>query len=183
MILAGRAARTPAGLQLMVELAEALQAGVVDSRRRLNFPTRHPLERRLGRRKPTSCSRSRPATSRTSRAKRGSATRRSSASRRRISSSAATTRTSMRYAEVDMSIAADAEASLPALIEEIRRLTTGARQEAFRQRGERVAEANRAHVRAGAHRRDATAGTRAPSARRGCRWSCGRSSRTRTGRT
>ena len=43
VILAGRAARTPAGLQLMVELAETLQAGVVDSRRRLNFPTRHPL--------------------------------------------------------------------------------------------------------------------------------------------
>ena len=43
-----------------------------------------------------------------------------------------------------MSIAADAEASLPALIEEIRRLTTGARQEAFRQRGVRIAEANRA---------------------------------------
>ena len=43
VILASRAARTPAGLQLMVELAETLQAGVVDSRRRLNFPTRHPL--------------------------------------------------------------------------------------------------------------------------------------------
>ena len=43
VILASRAARTPAGLSLMVELAEALQAGVVDSRRRLNFPTRHPL--------------------------------------------------------------------------------------------------------------------------------------------
>ena len=43
VILASRAARTPAGLDLMVELAETLQAGVVDSRRRLNFPTRHPL--------------------------------------------------------------------------------------------------------------------------------------------
>ncbi len=43
VILAGRAARTPAGLALMVELADALQAGVVDSRHRLNFPTRHPL--------------------------------------------------------------------------------------------------------------------------------------------
>ena len=93
VILASRAARTPAGLQLMVELAETLQAGVVDSRRRLNFPTRHPLNGGSPAR-PTSCSRSRPATSRTSRAKRGSATRRSSASRRRISSSAAITKTS-----------------------------------------------------------------------------------------
>jgi acetolactate synthase-1/2/3 large subunit len=50
----------------------------------------------------------------------------------------------MRYAEVDMSIAADAEATLPALIEEIKRLTTDARREAFRQRGVKVADANRA---------------------------------------
>ena len=41
VIVASRAARTPAGLQLMVELAETLQAGVLDQRRRLNFPTRH----------------------------------------------------------------------------------------------------------------------------------------------
>jgi acetolactate synthase-1/2/3 large subunit len=40
-------------------------------------------------------------------------------------------------------VAADAEASLPALIEEIRRRTTDARREAFRQRGARIAAANR----------------------------------------
>jgi len=43
VLIADRAARTPEGLKLMVELAEALQAGVVDSGHRLNFPTRHPL--------------------------------------------------------------------------------------------------------------------------------------------
>jgi thiamine pyrophosphate-dependent acetolactate synthase large subunit-like protein len=69
VIVASRAARTPEGLRLMVELAEVLQAGVVDSRRRLNFPTRHPLSG-------------------------GSARRRSSASPRHISSSAAITKTS-----------------------------------------------------------------------------------------
>ena len=142
VILASRAARTPAGLQLMVELAEALQAGVVDSRRRLNFPTRHPLNGGSPA-KPTSCSRSKPATSRTSRAKRASATRRSSASRPTHLFQRSNYQDFQRYAEVDMSIAADAEASLPALIEEIRRLTTDARREAFRQRGVRVAEANR----------------------------------------
>ena len=42
-IVAGRAARTPEGLKHMVELAEALQANVVDTRQRMNFPTRHPL--------------------------------------------------------------------------------------------------------------------------------------------
>jgi thiamine pyrophosphate-dependent acetolactate synthase large subunit-like protein len=50
----------------------------------------------------------------------------------------------MRYAEVDHSIAADAEATLPALIEEVRKLLTDARREAFRQRGQKVGEANRA---------------------------------------
>jgi thiamine pyrophosphate-dependent acetolactate synthase large subunit-like protein len=49
----------------------------------------------------------------------------------------------MRYAEVDLGVAADAEATLPALIEEIRRLTTATRREVFRQRGERIAETNR----------------------------------------
>src|ERR1700756_3909197 len=43
VIVANRAARTAAGMKLLVELAEALQAGVVDLHRRMNFPTRHPL--------------------------------------------------------------------------------------------------------------------------------------------
>src|ERR1035437_3274349 len=43
VILADRAARTPAGLAHLIELAETLQAPVVDRGGRLNFPTRHPL--------------------------------------------------------------------------------------------------------------------------------------------
>src|SRR5882757_7841711 len=43
LIVADRAARTPHGLALMVELAEALQAPVVDMYGRMNFPWRHPL--------------------------------------------------------------------------------------------------------------------------------------------
>ena len=38
-----RAARTPAGLACLMELAETLQAPVVDQAGRMNFPTRHPL--------------------------------------------------------------------------------------------------------------------------------------------
>src|SRR5437773_825887 len=38
-----RAARTPAGLKYLVELAELLQAAVVDTIQRMNFPSRHPL--------------------------------------------------------------------------------------------------------------------------------------------
>jgi acetolactate synthase I/II/III large subunit len=43
LIVAGRPARTPNGLKLLVELAELLQAPVMDRRQRMNFPTRHPL--------------------------------------------------------------------------------------------------------------------------------------------
>ena len=46
-IVAGRVARTPAGLTRLTELAELLQAPVHDGQfmLRMNFPTRHPLER------------------------------------------------------------------------------------------------------------------------------------------
>jgi acetolactate synthase I/II/III large subunit len=42
-IVADRAARTPAGIKLLVELAEALNAPVIDQAGRLNFPTTHHL--------------------------------------------------------------------------------------------------------------------------------------------
>ena len=45
--------------------------------------------------------------------------------------------------EVDLAIAADAEATLPSLIEAVNRLTTGARRRAFAERGRRLAEASR----------------------------------------
>src|SRR6516225_6712032 len=43
VIIADRVARTAAGFKHLVELAEALQAPVIDQAGRLNFPTRHPL--------------------------------------------------------------------------------------------------------------------------------------------
>jgi acetolactate synthase-1/2/3 large subunit len=42
-------AQSAEGLRLIVELAETLQASVFDEGWRLNFPTRHPLNLRLGR--------------------------------------------------------------------------------------------------------------------------------------
>jgi acetolactate synthase-1/2/3 large subunit len=142
VILASRAARTPAGLQLMVELAETLQAGVVDSHHRLNFPTRHPLAGGA------------PAQADVVLALEtgdiSTVTRQARQRNAKVISIASTHlfqrsnyQDVMRYAEVDMSVAADAEATLPALIEEIKRLTTDARREAFRQRGAKIAEANR----------------------------------------
>src|SRR5436190_3838123 len=44
-----RAARTPAGLKYLVELAELLQAAVVDTIQRMNFPSRHTLNKYDGR--------------------------------------------------------------------------------------------------------------------------------------
>jgi acetolactate synthase-1/2/3 large subunit len=43
VIVVDRAARTPAGVALLVELAEALNAPVVDRMGRMNFPNQHPL--------------------------------------------------------------------------------------------------------------------------------------------
>ena len=43
VILAGRVARTPKGIESLVELADALQARVEDQRMRMNFPSAHPL--------------------------------------------------------------------------------------------------------------------------------------------
>lgn len=43
VLFAGRCARTPQGLKSMIELAELLQAPVCDGRQRMNFPWRHPL--------------------------------------------------------------------------------------------------------------------------------------------
>ena len=48
VIIAERAARTEAGLKYMVELAELLQAAVVDTIQRMNFPSRHPLRQTPG---------------------------------------------------------------------------------------------------------------------------------------
>jgi thiamine pyrophosphate-dependent acetolactate synthase large subunit-like protein len=43
VLVVDRAARTPGGLAHIIELAETLQAGVIDRNNRMNFPTRHPL--------------------------------------------------------------------------------------------------------------------------------------------
>src|SRR5204862_487731 len=46
-----------------------------------------------------------------------------------------------RYTEVDMAIAADAEATLPSLVEAVKRLVTADRRRAFEERGKKLAEA------------------------------------------
>jgi acetolactate synthase I/II/III large subunit len=46
VLICGRVARTPLGMQRVVELAETLQCAVIDDLARLNFPNRHPLNAR-----------------------------------------------------------------------------------------------------------------------------------------
>ena len=54
-----------------------------------------------------------------------------------------------RYADVDLAIAADAETTLPSLIEEVRRLMTPDRKAAAQARGARVAAAHKStHLKA-----------------------------------
>ena len=142
VIVANRAARTPEGVKLLVELAEALQAGVVDMHRRMNFPTRHPLSGGavnqadvvLGLEVGDISGIARQARQRNAKV---------------ISITAGELFQKSnygdfyRYAETDLTIGADAEATLPDLIEEVKRQTTGDRRRVFQERGAKVAEANR----------------------------------------
>jgi acetolactate synthase-1/2/3 large subunit len=142
VIVATRAARTPAGLKLMVELAEALQAGVVDRRRRLNFPTRHALNGGDAGEADVVLALEAGDISAVARQ-----ARQRNAKTISITAGDLFQRSNyqdfMRYAEVDLSIAADAEATLPALIEAVKRETTGDRRRVFEARGARLATANR----------------------------------------
>jgi len=156
---ADRAARTPAGLARLIELAELLQAAVIDQNGRMNFPSRHPLNQ---------SSRGRAAIAEadvivgleltdfwgTVHAMRDGlqkSTRRVAAKEARLVS-VSTRDLSLksnyqdfqRYPEVDLAIAADAETTLPALIEAVKPLLTGDRRRVFEERGKKLGDASRA---------------------------------------
>ncbi|HXP83756.1 MAG TPA: thiamine pyrophosphate-binding protein [Bryobacteraceae bacterium] len=162
VIVAGRLARTPHGIDLLVELAEALQARVYDQRLRMNFPSRHPLSA-----PPVSD----PITPNLSDAdvvlaleaqelwtltnKMSGLNRFGMETQPTIKPGTKLINVSAvelnhksnyqdfgRYVEVDLNITGDAEATLPALIEAVKKLTTSDRRRAFEQRGAKVIEAN-----------------------------------------
>ncbi len=155
VIVADRAARTPAGMARLIDLAETLQAPVIDQGGRMNFPSRHPLNH-------TSSGRQlignadvilgleltdfwgtvdafRDSLIRSSRSivKPGT---------KLISITAGDLYTKgnyqdfQRYPEVDIAMAADAEATLPSLIEACKRALTADRRRAFDERGKKLAE-------------------------------------------
>jgi len=135
-----RAARTEAGLRHIIELAELLQAAVVDTIQRMNFPSRNPLsqESNVIRNADVVLALEHPLLSRSS-LKQG-------AKLVSISSFDLFTRSKYwhfgRYQEADLPIAADAEATLPALIEEVKRLITPDRQRAFEARRAKLVESS-----------------------------------------
>ncbi len=138
---AGRAVRTDAGLRQMVELADLLQMPVNVGGDRINFPSHHPLggngagqadlilmlEAAGG----------------------GGGAAGAAADVKRISISTAETLATANYnvlgnpVQADMVATGDPEATLPSLIEEVKKLVTADRRAAFEQRGKRHADANR----------------------------------------
>src|SRR5216683_4016023 len=156
VIVADRAARTPAGMARLIELAEALQAPVIDQGGRMNFPSRHPLNQ-----------------SDRGRALIGDAdvilgleltdfwgvTHTFRDQLHRTSKSATKDGAKLisitagdlyakgnyqdlqRYPEVDLAIAGDAETTLPSLTEAVKRLITDDRKRAYQDRGSKLAVA------------------------------------------
>jgi len=159
LIVADRAARTPAGLARLLELAETLQAPVVDQGGRMNFPSRHPLNQSASARQLVTgadvilgleltdfwgtVDTVRDSLVRTSRSLIKPGTKLIS-----ITATDLFTKGNyqdfQRYPEVDLAMAADAEATLPALIEACKRLITADRRKTFQERGSRLADAHAA---------------------------------------
>ncbi len=154
MIVADHAARTPAGVALIVELAETLQAPVIDEAGRMNFPSRHPLNH-SDRRRAVIASADvilglevtdfwgtihsyRDQLRRTSEPIADENVKLIS-----ITASDLYLKSNyqnfQRYTEVSLAMAADAEATLPSLIDAVKRQMTNDRKTVLQERGQDLA--------------------------------------------
>jgi acetolactate synthase-1/2/3 large subunit len=156
VLIVDRVVRTQAGMERLVELAETLQCPVVDMAGRMNFPSRHPLnhsfrgnavvsqadvivgielndywgavnlmdDRIVRKGRPIY----KPGTKMVSIGVRDLFTK-------------ANYQEFQRYAEVDIAIGGDGEASLPALIEAVKRAVEPGRKSAYEARGKKLAAA------------------------------------------
>jgi acetolactate synthase I/II/III large subunit len=146
ILLPRKLARTPKGWDLMLELAELLQApvdvGTYGSWQ--DFPSWHPLWGNGGASYRADVYLGLEMSDMSALARTARANGRKTIS---ISSEHLFHHSNIhdygRYADVDLAIAGDAEATLPSLIEEIRRLVTPDKKSAFAARGEKVAVANK----------------------------------------
>lgn len=143
-IVCERSARTQAGVDLLVELAELLQVPV-DGGERMNFPNRHPLYGLGGNGYTPDLILGLEVNDMSAQARRMRTAGGHSIS---VSSVDLFHNTNIydygQYAEVDVSIAADAEATLPALIEEVRELIGSSERRRLGQRGSEVVEGHKA---------------------------------------
>ena len=159
VIVVDRYARTPAGMTRLVEFAQALQCAVVDQAGRMNFPSRHPLNQTFRRGAVVGQADVILAiemndlwgalNSFSDRIVRSSqpifkpGTKIITLGSRDLYMKA-NYQDFGRFNEVDLAIAGDGEASLPALTEQVKRLTDAGRKSALEGRGKKLAEAHRA---------------------------------------
>jgi acetolactate synthase-1/2/3 large subunit len=159
VLIADRYARTPTASKLLVELAEVLQCAVLDTSGRLNMPSRHPLNqsgRARGNVAQADCilglemsdfwsslNSFKDGVQRTSRhiAKPDARTISIGSGDLYIRSNY---QDFQRFADVDLAIAADAEETMPELIEAVRKLVNGEQKAAYEARGKKLAAAHRA---------------------------------------
>jgi acetolactate synthase I/II/III large subunit len=160
IIVAGRSARTPKGIALLVELAELLQAPVNDGPQftlRMNFPSRHPLKGAgviadadliVALEVPDVFQATHASTPINRFGMRSRPTTKPGAKIVTISASDLLTKNNYqdagRYNEADLAIPGDPEATLPSLIEACRKLMTPERRHAFDARGAKFAAASQA---------------------------------------
>jgi acetolactate synthase I/II/III large subunit len=170
VIICDRVARTQAGMPRLVELAETLQCAVIDNYGRMNFPSRHPLNQSFRR---SILSQADVILAMEVNDLWGTLTDfhdrivRSSSPRYKPTAKIVTLGTRGlymkanyqdfgRYQEVDLDIAGDAEASLPVLIEQVKRRIDESRKSVFEARGKKLAAAKLATIEQA--RSDATIG-------------------------
>jgi thiamine pyrophosphate-dependent acetolactate synthase large subunit-like protein len=146
LIQIAKLGRTPKAWDLLIELAETLQApvDVMGYSSWQKFPSWHSLYGTGGRGYTPDVTLGLEVTDMSAQARAARAN-----NRKTISISAehlfqgSNIHDFGRYADVDLAIAADAEATLPSLIEEVRRQITPARKSAIQARGARVAAAHK----------------------------------------
>jgi len=140
-INAGRMARTPNGITRLVELAELLQAAVNGGGDRVNFPSRHPL---AGNGSGTADVILNLEVQGGGGPGFGGAQRAPNAQTISISSLDLYIKSNLQdfqhLADADIAMAADAEATLPLLIDEVKRQLTADRRRAVQERGAKLVE-------------------------------------------
>jgi acetolactate synthase-1/2/3 large subunit len=164
VIVAGRVARTPKGIEHLVELADVLQARVQDQRMRMNFPSAHPLYGHPGAGIATPNLSDHDVILALEAQDLWGITHKMTGfnkfgmeSQPTIKAGAKVITVSAidlnhksnyqdfgRYVEADLAITGDPEATLPELIEAVKKLITPDRRRALDQRGAKIAAENQA---------------------------------------